>query len=132
VPRYVSGWLNDVISEAYNRGYISRTRRRPIYLLISSIMNAKVKGINPIIAEYKRKSPSGLDVNRDPVEYATFMERNGAVALSVVTEPKYFGGSYEVLEKIAQNVRIPILFKDFVVTEEQVDTAYNLERTPSS
>jgi indole-3-glycerol phosphate synthase (EC 4.1.1.48) len=95
-------------------------------------MNAKVKGINPIIAEYKRKSPSGLDVNRDPVEYATFMERNGAVALSVVTEPKYFGGSYEVLEKIAQNVRIPILFKDFVVTEEQVDTAYNLERTPSS
>lgn len=126
MPRYVSGWLNDVISEAYNRGYISRTRRRPIYVLISSIMNAKVKGINPIIAEYKRKSPSGLDVNRDPVEYATFMERNGAVALSVVTEPKYFGGSYEVLEKIAQNVRIPILFKDFVVTEEQVDTAYNL------
>ncbi len=126
MPRYVSGWLSEVVKEAYQRGYISRTRRRPIYLLVSSIMNAKLKGLNPIIAEYKRKSPSGLDVDRDPVEYVKFMEANGAAAISVVTEPKFFGGSYELLEKVTSNVRIPVLFKDFVVTEEQVDTAYNL------
>ncbi len=126
MPRYVSGWLEDVINGAYARGYVSKVRRRPIHLLVNHILFAKSKGINPIIAEYKRRSPSGLNEDRDPIEYVKFMEENGATAISVVTEPKYFGGDYATLEKIANVVNIPVLFKDFVVTEEQVDVAYNL------
>ena len=126
MPRYVSGWLEDVITNAYTRGYISKVRHRPIHLLVPYILNTKAKGLNPIIAEFKRKSPSGLNEDRDPVAYAKFMEENGATAISVVTEPKYFGGDYVTFEKITNAVRIPVLFKDFVVTEEQVDVAYNL------
>jgi Indole-3-glycerol phosphate synthase len=54
------------------------------------------------------------------------MERFGAAALSILTEPLYFSGSYETFEAISRNVKLPLLFKDFVVTEAQVDTAYSI------
>ncbi len=126
MPRYLSGWLKEVVDNALNRQYISMQRSRPIYPLYDSILNAKESNKTAIIAEYKTRSPSGFFAERDPVEYAKLMEKNGAIGLSVLTENKFFGGSYENLINIANTVKISILMKDFIVTERQIDTAYNL------
>ncbi|EHP68400.1 MAG: indole-3-glycerol phosphate synthase TrpC [Metallosphaera yellowstonensis] len=126
MPRYLSGWLNDVVKNAFKRGYISKTRERPIHDFVQRVIEVKGSGRTPVIAEYKRRSPSGLNVEADPIAYSKLMERNGAAALSVITENTIFSGSYEYLEIIARSVKIPVLMKDFVVTEAQVDTGFNL------
>ncbi len=126
MPRYLTGWLKDVVDNALNRPYISAQRSRSIYPLYESILNAKEKNRTAIIAEYKTRSPSGFFAERDAIEYAKLMEDNGAIGLSILTENKFFGGSYDNLIKIANVVKISILMKDFIVTERQIDTAYNL------
>jgi indole-3-glycerol phosphate synthase len=75
-----------------------------------------------IIAECKRRSPSRgvLRTRYDPVAIAQAYEAAGAAALSVLTEPTFFDGSLEHLQAVASAVRIPVLRKDFLVTEYQV------------
>lgn len=126
MPRYLEGWIKDVVENAKRRPYVSRSREKPVLQIIPRIRAVKGAGLNPVIAEYKRKSPSGFSEDRDPISYAKSMEQGGAVAISVITENTVFGGSYEYLERIARNVKIPLLMKDFVVSENQVDTAYDL------
>jgi len=75
-----------------------------------------------IIAEAKRASPS-KGVLRDPYDagdLAVLYERAGARALSVLTEPEFFLGSPEDLRRAAQASPLPILRKDFVVSETQI------------
>lgn len=124
MPRFLDGWLSDVVKISLQRERVNKPRERPIYLLSRFIKASTNK--NAIIAEYKRKSPSGLNENRDIVEYVKFMEENGAIGISVLTEEKYFGGSYSDLETVTKTVKLPVLMKDFVVTEKQIDTAFNL------
>lgn len=126
MPRFLSGWLKDVVENAYKRPYIDATREKPVLSLVKSITNFYNLGKTAIIAEYKKASPSGFLADRDPIEYAKTVESLGAVGISVITEEKYFQGSYEYLRKIARAVKIPVLMKDFVVTETQIDVAYNL------
>jgi len=127
MPRYLKGWLSDVVENAMKREYISRTREKPILSLSQNIKMKKAVGKIAIIAEYKRSSPSlGKISDIDIVEYATFMEKSGVIGLSIITEPKYFNGSYSLVETASRIVKLPILLKDFIVTERQIDTAYNI------
>ncbi|MEW6398280.1 MAG: indole-3-glycerol phosphate synthase TrpC [Bacillota bacterium] len=76
-----------------------------------------------IIAEIKRASPSrgvlmGGAVR--PVDLALVYERNGARALSVVTESRFFRGDPEELPRVRKAVGLPVLRKDFVIDEYQV------------
>ena len=75
-----------------------------------------------VIAECKRRSPSrgALRADLDPVELSVAYERNGASAVSVLTEPHAFGGSLADLEAIRRAVGLPLLRKDFVLTEYQL------------
>mgnify|MGYP001772500345 CR=1 FL=1 len=125
MPRFLDGWLADVVNLSLARERVKKVRERPIYSL-SKFIRATESKRNPIIAEFKRRSPSGLNENRDIIEYVKFMEENGAVGISVLTEEKYFGGSYSDLEKVTSIVKIPVLIKDFIVSERQIDNAYNL------
>jgi indole-3-glycerol phosphate synthase len=61
-----------------------------------------------------------LRTRYDPVAIAQAYEAAGAAALSVLTEPTFFDGSLEHLQAVAAAVRIPVLRKDFLVTEYQV------------
>jgi indole-3-glycerol phosphate synthase len=124
--RFLEGWLRDVVERSSKRPRVDRRRSRPLYRLEHWITEAKRAGRNAIIAEFKRRSPSGLNVNRDPVDYAMKVSQYGIVGLSVLTEEVYFGGSYEDLLAISSSVKLPILMKDFIVTESQIDTAFNL------
>ncbi len=79
-----------------------------------------------VIAEVKRSSPSAgqINVSADPVELARSYAANGAAAISVLTDKKYFGGSLADLIAVKAAVNIPVLRKDFIVTEYQVYESY--------
>lgn len=75
-----------------------------------------------IIAEIKRASPTQGVIKHDfmPAEIARIYEANGAAAVSILTEEKYFKGNIEYLAAIRRNLRIPALRKDFIFDEYQV------------
>ena len=75
-----------------------------------------------VIAEVKRRSPSGGDLapGLDAADQARRYELGGAAAISVLTEPEFFGGSLEDLRTVRAAVRVPILRKDFVVHPAQI------------
>lgn len=76
-----------------------------------------------VIAEIKRGSPShGLFAgDHDPVAVAKAYAKNGATALSVLTEPAFFGGDTAHIEAIRKELPdIPILMKDFIFDEVQI------------
>ena len=80
---------------------------------------------NAIIAEIKPVSPSRgtLRPDIDPVRAARRMADGGAVALSILTEPNNFAGSLENLRKVRQHVDLPLLMKDIVIDERQINAA---------
>ncbi|QLH77476.1 indole-3-glycerol-phosphate synthase [Halosimplex rubrum] len=90
--------------------------------LTAAFEAAEADGRVPLIAEVKPTSPT-TDGERtdDPVELAESMVAGGAAALSVLTEPEHFGGSTDALERIRAAVDVPVLRKDFVVRESQLD-----------
>jgi len=59
----------------------------------------------------------------DPVTIARGYEAAGAAAISVLTEPTFFDGALEHLRAVRNAVRIPVLRKDFVVSEYQIHEA---------
>jgi indole-3-glycerol phosphate synthase len=75
-----------------------------------------------IIAEVKRKSPSQGTIRNDfdPLEIAHIYERNGAAAISVLTDEPFFGGRKEFLPRIRERVGLPLLRKDFIIDPYQV------------
>jgi indole-3-glycerol phosphate synthase len=83
---------------------------------------AEADGRNPVVAEVKPTSPTTEGESaRDPVELAEEMVAGGAAALSVLTEPEHFGGSVENYERVREAVDVPVLRKDFLLTESQLD-----------
>ena len=75
-----------------------------------------------VIAEVKRASPSkgALAAIADPAALAVDYEAGGARVISVLTEPRRFGGSLEDLAAVRDAVRVPLLRKDFVVSSYQL------------
>ncbi|AXF54892.1 indole-3-glycerol phosphate synthase TrpC [Salicibibacter kimchii] len=76
-----------------------------------------------LIAEIKRASPSKgmLAENLDVVERAKAYEAGGADAISVLTDGPYFQGSIMDLIAVKQAVNVPVLRKDFIVDERQIE-----------
>lgn len=75
-----------------------------------------------VIAEVKRASPSfGVIAEEfDPVGIARQYERGGASAISVLTERHWFMGSNRYLVRVKDEVKPPVLRKDFIIDERQV------------
>ncbi len=75
-----------------------------------------------VIAEVKRASPSRgqLADIADPGALAAEYEAGGAATISVVTEPRRFGGSMDDLRAVRGRVSVPVLRKDFVVSSYQL------------
>lgn len=75
-----------------------------------------------IISEIKKASPSAGILRYDfkPSEIAISYEAAGAVAISVLTEPRHFLGNAEHLKAVRDAVDLPILRKDFICDEYQI------------
>jgi len=76
----------------------------------------------PVIAECKPRSPSRGVLRDDyqPAAIARVYECAGAAAISVLTEPAFFDGGLEHLEAVREAVAVPVLRKDFIVSEYQL------------
>ncbi len=77
-----------------------------------------------IIAEIKESSPSAgflrkIDLNEILPVYLKY-----AKAISVLTDEKFFSGSFERLQSVCEKADIPILCKDFIISKIQIDKAY--------
>ncbi|MES1254119.1 MAG: indole-3-glycerol phosphate synthase TrpC [Acidobacteriota bacterium] len=83
---------------------------------------AATEGCPRVIAECKRRSPSRGVLRRDydPAAIARSYERAGAAAISVLTEPTFFDGALAHLAAVREAVAVPVLRKDFVVSEYQL------------
>lgn len=90
---------------------------------VPSMSGALMSSASGIISEFKRKSPSKGWIKEEgradiiPLSY----QQNGASAISILTDEKYFGGCDEFIVKARQSgVTIPVLYKNFVVDEYQL------------
>jgi len=89
-------------------------------------LSATLRARQPcVIAEIKRRSPSAGDlaVDCDVVQLARSYDEGGAAAISVLTEPHYFGGSWNDLGVVRAATSLPILCKDFIVDRYQIERA---------
>lgn len=89
---------------------------------LTQLKKRKAEGIFPVIPDIKCFSPKEGDLigGRDPAALAKELESAGACVLSVVTETTEFHGSMEILRDICSSVRIPVLRKDFIETENDL------------
>ena len=90
---------------------------------VVSMSQALMASDSGIIAEFKRRSPSKGWIKEEgradiiPLSY----QQNGAAALSILTDEKYFGGSDEFIKTARHSgVRIPIIYKNFIIDEYQL------------
>jgi len=119
--------MNDIISSTkkriktiqdINTMHTINARSLPL-----SIRLAKEKNHIPVIAEVKPASPTTHNRDITPKEAAQIaitMEKAGAAAISVLTEPNFFHGSIENLEHVRRAVNIPVLRKDFIIDKKQI------------
>ncbi|NHC37925.1 indole-3-glycerol phosphate synthase TrpC [Scytonema millei] len=75
-----------------------------------------------VIAEVKKASPSKgvLREDFDPVAIALSYQAGGASCISVLTDSKFFQGSFDYLEQIRAAVDVPLLCKDFIIYPYQM------------
>lgn len=116
------------MTEAANRAAMLRGKRVDLEKAAAravarpSFAAALTRADVAVIAEVKRASPSRGEIRSslNAADQAVAYAAGGAAAISVLTEPSRFGGSLADLETISAAVSIPLLRKDFIVSEEQV------------
>lgn len=114
--------VEKVIESRYYELKEGEEGRRPL-----SLRNFIIKcGHAPIIAEVKPSSPSFGNLRKisSVRNVAVAMERGGASGISVLTQPKHFCGSMEMLREVKNCVNIPVLMKDIVINPVQMEAAW--------
>lgn len=92
-------------------------QRKHIYSFERALSSCRTR----IIAEVKRASPSeGHIKDVSAVVQAELYQRAGAVAISVLTDKKFFSGSLEDLLEVRKKIELPLLRKDFIIHPVQV------------
>lgn len=100
--------LKKLVGKIYHKSAFKRNIARPHH------MN--------LIAELKKASPSMGIIRGDfnPTKIALTCQANGASALSVLTDERFFEGNIKILKELKSRVTLPLLRKDFIVDEYQI------------
>jgi indole-3-glycerol phosphate synthase len=107
-------------------------RLKPQADLVKELRNVSVSGsfkkyisrphhVN-LIAEIKKASPSRGIIRGDfnPSRIAMTYQANGASAISVLTDERFFEGKLEYVRTVKEHVSLPVLRKDFIIDEYQI------------
>ncbi|TLP81036.1 indole-3-glycerol phosphate synthase TrpC [Maribacter sp. ACAM166] len=88
----------------------------------NSLSTALKQSDTGIISEFKRRSPSKSSINQDANVglVAKGYNKAGVCGISVLTDIKYFGGSLEDLVLARASVELPLLRKEFIISEYQI------------
>lgn len=108
------GELNEIISSMPDTRGFARA------------LHAKIDARQPaVIAEVKKASPSKGVIREhfEPAEIARSYQAGGAACLSVLTDEKYFQGHDEYLKQARDACTLPVLRKDFIVSDYQINEA---------
>jgi len=125
--------LNEIIAHKQQEVELAKAAVAPqvLYKQVEAILDFSVASMKSaltasdsgIIAEFKRKSPSKGWIKEEgqpdiiPLSY----QQNGAAALSILTDEKYFGGCDDFIRTARRSgVNIPVLYKNFVIDEYQL------------
>ena len=113
----------NTIHEGYYNVNSDQKRQHTSSLSLQQCIQEEIHA--PIIAEVKLASPSSgrIRLSENLEQLATSLVRGGAVALSVLTEPKYFSGSITNFIRIREEVNLPLLMKDIIISPQQIETA---------
>ncbi|MGY0398940.1 MAG: indole-3-glycerol phosphate synthase TrpC, partial [Ostreibacterium sp.] len=128
--------LQDIIAEK-QREVAKNSQIMPVALIENMIAEAAVEvprgfylalrekiqlGQNGVIAEIKKASPSKGLLREDfqPADIARSYENHGAACLSVLTDEKFFQGSELYLDMVKNESALPVIRKDFIISEYQV------------
>lgn len=116
-----AGYSPEERLEIHKQAKLKKRRIRQTFK--DALMRSKSE--RAVIAEFKRASPSKGDINvtADPARQVIRYEKNGASAVSVLTEPEYFKGSLRDLQAVTSETTLPVLCKDFIVDPIQIDFA---------
>ncbi|MGQ9587557.1 MAG: indole-3-glycerol-phosphate synthase [Thermoplasmata archaeon] len=114
--------LGRILSFALDDAKPARPSTRASTSLSEAIMSNDTLSV---IAEYKPSSPSTppLQVPPDPEQAARAYSSAGITGVSVLVEPNHFSGSPNLFSFFRSRITAPMLFKDFVVSEAQVELA---------
>jgi indole-3-glycerol phosphate synthase len=110
-----------------NSGYYTLIKHAPRICL--SLKKAILEcNKNSVIAEIKLASPTLGTIRKktNVAEIAQAMERGGATAISVLTEPRHFKGSIDTLAEVRRAVKFPLLMKDIILSQIQITAAANI------
>ena len=128
-------WLDRIV--ASRRQAVARSAARPAPTTVARVdrradrqpflaaVRSAPLGRVAVIAEIKRVSPArgSLRQELDPASLAAAYARGGAAALSVLTEPDFFGAQPDDLPRARAAAGLPTLCKDFVVDPRQLEEA---------
>jgi indole-3-glycerol phosphate synthase len=119
--------LRQEVSERKRKVQLSALQERPHYQNSRRgfLRALREKKGRRIVAELKRSSPSRGLIRKefDPETIAVSYESHGAVALSVVTQQRFFGGEPGHLERVRERTHLPLLMKDFLLDAFQLHEA---------
>lgn len=84
-------------------------------------LKESIKNKSGIIAEFKRQSPSKGIINDkvQPLDVVSAYEKFGASGISVLTDKDFFGGSFNDILSVRNQINTPVLRKDFMIDEYQ-------------
>lgn len=119
-------WYKEVeVEKMRDRLSLSDLRKQvekapPVRDFLAAVKQGKTQPA--LIAEVKKASPSKGIIREDfnPISIATSYQQGGASCISVLTDTKFFQGSFENLALVRQAVELPLLCKEFVIYPYQI------------